>query len=136
MTEELKFFSPEWCEAAVPLVNSHEATIKGFKDAATFTHRMAFTCAERGLVTHMEWKEGKVSSWSGPQYDESDLWLVIDAGLATWQAAASGASEGGKFLLAGKIKFKKGPMSAAIENAGAFNNFLLSWGKVPTDWDV
>lgn len=36
----------------------------------------------------------------------------------------------------GQIKFAKGPMSAAIENAGALNNFLLTWGQVPTDWDV
>ncbi|QHE73876.1 hypothetical protein GFS60_07547 (plasmid) [Rhodococcus sp. WAY2] len=36
----------------------------------------------------------------------------------------------------GQIKFAKGPMSAAIENAGALHNFLLTWGQVPTDWDV
>ncbi len=60
MAGEPKFFSPEWCEAAIPVVNAHDATIKGFKDASTFTHQMAFTCAERGLDTHVEWKEGKV----------------------------------------------------------------------------
>ena len=55
---------------------------------------------------------------------------------AAWQAAAAGKEEGGKLLMKGQIKFAKGPMSAAIENAGALNNFLLTWGQVPTDWDV
>lgn len=38
--------------------------------------------------------------------------------------------------MAGELTFVKGPMTAAIENAGALNNFLRSGGRVPTEWAV
>lgn len=136
MADKMKLFSEEWCQAAMEAVNANEAVYNGFKDPKSFTNRMAFTCEEKGLTTHLEWHEAKLIQWTLPQFDESDLWLIINADLDTWRTAAEGASEGGKLLMAGKITFVKGPMSAAIENAGAFNNFLLSWGNVPTDWDV
>lgn len=137
MADAVKFFSPEWCEAAMKACNASAAMYKGFKDPATFTNRMEFGVIGRDdLKLHMEWKEGKIVESTPAQYDEGDLWLKINASLDTWQEAASGRTEGGKLLLAGKIKFAKGPMSAAIENAGAFNNFLKSWGQVPTDWNV
>lgn len=131
------FFSPEWCQLALAAGNASETMEAGFKNPATFTNKMAFAVTGRDdLVTHLEWKEGKVVSWTGPEFSEDDLWLVITGSLDTWKTAASGAVEGGSLLLAGKIKFAKGPMSAAIENAGAFNSFLLSWGQVDTDWNV
>jgi hypothetical protein len=131
------FFSQAWCDAAKDACNTSEVMYKGFKDPATFTNRMAFGVLGRDdLVTHLEWKEARIITWTPPQFPESDLWLVINASLDTWRKAAEGGSEGGKLLMAGKIKFAKGPMSAAIENAAAFNNFLLSWGKADTDWNV
>lgn len=130
------FFSPDWCAAAREACNADEAMYKGFKDPATFTHRMEFRCADRDLATHLEWEQARIVSWTAPSFDESDLYLVISADLSTWQQVAAGDSEGGTLLLAGKITFEKGPMAAAIENGGAFNNFLLSWGKVDTDWNV
>ncbi|HZQ28529.1 MAG TPA: hypothetical protein VFA94_12590 [Acidimicrobiales bacterium] len=133
---EYKFFSAEWCEAALEVCNANEKVYQGFKDPLNFSHKMEFACLDRDLATHMEWKEGRVASWGPPVYDESDLWLIIKADVATWREVAEGGSEGGKMLMAGKIKFVKGPMAAAIENGGAFNNFLRSWGAVATDWDV
>ncbi len=133
---DLKLFSPEWCAAAKEAANASDAMYKGFKDPATFTNKMAFTCADRDLVTHMEWEQAKVVHWGGPQYDDDDLWIIITADTATWREAAEGRTEAGLLLMSGKIKFLKGPMSAAIENADAFQNFLLSWNQVPTDWDV
>jgi putative sterol carrier protein len=137
MSDKLKFFSAEWCEAAIDVINSNEAMYKGFKDPATFTNKMEFGCIGReDIASHLEWKEAKVVSWSPRTFAEDDLWLIINGSLQTWEKVAEGDAEGGKLLLAGKIKFAKGPMSAAIENAAAFNNFLLAWGQIPTDWDV
>lgn len=137
MTEQLKFFSPEWCEAAMKACNASEAMYQGFKDPKSFTNRMEFGVNERDdLKMHMEWQEARIIEATTAKYPEDDLWLKIYASLDTWAKAASGRTEGGQLLLAGKIKFIKGPMSAAIENAGAFNNFLRAWGEVPTDWAV
>jgi hypothetical protein len=136
MADELTFFSSDWCKAAMPAVNESETMMRGFKDPASFTNKMAFTCSDRDLTTHVEWKAGQVVAWSPPIYDEDDLWLIISADVATWRLAAEGGSEGGTLLMVGKIKFVKGPMSAAIENGGAFNSFLRAWGDVPTDWNV
>jgi len=136
VSDQLTFFSPEWCEAAKEVANKNEKMYRGFKDASTFTHKMAFTCNDPDLVTHMEWKEGVCLYWGPPQFADDELWLVIKADLDTWRTAAEGKSEGGQLLMAGKVVFAKGPVSAAIENAGAFNNFLRSWGDVPTNWDV
>ncbi len=136
MPEKLKFFSPEWCAAAQQIVNANEAMYKGFKDPQSFTNKMAFTCGDTAVATHIEWQSGRILSWGRPMFDNSDLWLVIAADLETWRLAAEGAAEGGVLLMSGKIKFVQGPMSAAIENGEAFNEFLCSWGQVPTDWNV
>jgi hypothetical protein len=134
MTEPLQFFSAEWFAVALEVCNAEPKVIRGFREPKKFTHRMEFACLDRDLATHVEWHEGVVTAWSPPKYDEDDLWLKINADLATWQEAASGANEAGKLLMAGKIKFGKGPMSSAIENGGAFNNFIRAWGAVPTIW--
>jgi hypothetical protein len=134
MVDQLPFFSSEWCAAATVTCNASEKTYQGFKDPKNFTHKMEFGCLDRDLSTHMEWREGKVASWGPPIFAADELWLVIKADVDTWREVAAGTSEGGKLLMAGKIKFVKGPMAAAIENGGAFNNFLRSWGAVPTDW--
>jgi hypothetical protein len=134
MSEPLKFFSPEWCAAAIEACNSEPKVIAGFREPAKFTHRMEFGCLDTGLASHVEWKEGVVVAWGPPSFPEEDLWLKINADEATWKEAAEGGKEAGQLLMAGKIKFGKGPMSAAIENGGAFNNFIKSWGKVPTAW--
>jgi hypothetical protein len=134
MTEPLPFFSAEWCSAAVLACNAEPKVIAGFREPAKFTHRMEFACLDLDLASHVEWKEGLVVAWSPPVFPEEDLWLKINADEATWIEAANGGKEAGQLLMAGKVKFGKGPMSAAIENGGAFNNFIRAWGKVPTLW--
>lgn len=133
---DLKFFSQEWCDAALNAVNANAEVYKGFKDPATWTNRMEFGTLDDGPATTLEWKEGRLVSWTVGSVDPEALWLVINGSLETWQQAAAGEELGGKLLMAGKIKFAKGPMSAAIENAGALNNFLLTWGQIPTDWNI
>lgn len=136
MSENLKFFSQEWLDVAIEAVNGNEAIYKGFKNPDTFTNKMEFRTSDRdGEASHLVWERGRLVSWTPPQFDEDELWLVIAGGIDTWQAAAAGDEQGDHLLMTGKIKFLKGPMSAAIENAGALNNFLLTWGQIPTDWN-
>ncbi|WP_009480648.1 hypothetical protein [Rhodococcus sp. JVH1] len=137
MTDNLKFFSPEWCDAARDAVNANEAVYRGFKDPSSFTNRMELAVTGReDLTVHLQWNQGEVISWTPRKFDEDDLWIVLNGGHEAWQRAADGDEEAGKLLMAGELKFVKGPMTAAIENAGALNNFLLSWGRVPTEWAV
>ncbi|MBY8861996.1 hypothetical protein K7711_36355 [Nocardia sp. CA2R105] len=137
MSDQLKFFSQEWCDAAREAVNANPEVLKGFKDPDSFTNTMQFGGLNgAGPITTLVWNKGELVSWTAGTVDENDLWLIINGTLETWQEAAAGRELGGKLLMAGKIKFAKGPMSAAIENAGALNNFLLTWGQIPTDWNV
>lgn len=137
MADKLKLFSQEWCDAAKEVVNNDSGVYGGFKDAGSFTNKMEFgTIGREDLASHIEWDAGKIVSWTPRKFDESDLWLIINGSLDTWQRAAAGEQPAGKLLLAGHIKFAKGPMTAAIENAPALNAFLLAWGQVPTEWDL
>jgi len=137
VSDKVKFFSQEWCDQAIEAINASEAMYKGFRDPTTFTNRMQFDCEGRpDLAVHLEWKEAKLTYLGPPTFADDDLWLIIRGSVDTWKTAADGVVEGGKLLMGGKIKFVKGPITAAVQNAGAFNNFLLAWGQVPTDWDV
>jgi len=137
MADELKFFSQEWCDAAREATNANPKVYNGFADPETWTNKMEFgTVGRDDLVTHLEWEKGKLVSWTPRKFDESELWVILNADLETWQKAAAGEELGAKLLLAGKMKLVKGPVSAAIQNGNALNNFLRTWGQVPTDWDV
>ncbi|ABG99980.1 conserved hypothetical protein (plasmid) [Rhodococcus jostii RHA1] len=137
MTNKLKFFSREWCDAAIEAVNANEAFRAGLKDPLTFTNKMEFGVLGRdGVASHLESKEGKIVSWTPRTFDESELWMVVNGSLETWQTAAAGDVAGEKLLMTGQIKLAKGPVSGAIENAAALNVFLRTWGEIPTDWDV
>lgn len=88
----------------------------GFKDPATFTHKMAFgTVGRPNLITHLEWKAGRILSWTPAQYDDHELWVVIAAALDTWRQCADGTVEGKTALRAGALTLTKGPVAAAIE---------------------
>lgn len=136
MADALKLFSPEWCAAAHKAVNENKAVYAGFSDPESFTMKMAFTCNDRGLITHLDWNEAKLEYFGPKIYSDSEIFLVINADVDTWREVAEGRTEGSVALMAGKIKFVKGPIGAAIENVKAFNNFLLTWGQVPTDWEA
>lgn len=131
-----KFMSPEWCEQAQVALNASEEMHKGFRDPENFTNKMMFDCNDNDAKVHLEWEKAKITYMGPPKFEDDDLWLIIRADVATWQEAASGNTEGGKLLMAGKIKFAKGPITAAVQNAGAFNAFLKTWGAVDTDWAV
>ncbi|OFB35847.1 hypothetical protein BA059_27260 [Mycolicibacterium sp. (ex Dasyatis americana)] len=135
MADQLPFFSQEWLDAARVAVNDNKEVYKGFKNADSFTNKMIFRTVG-GPASTLVWDKGELVSWTAGAIDESEVWLIIEGSLETWQIAAAGQQQGGKLLMLGKIKFIKGPMSAAIENSNALNNFLLTWGEIPTDWTV
>jgi hypothetical protein len=138
MSETFPFFSQQWCDAAREAANANEAMYQGFKDPATFTHIMALSVIGRDdLTSYVEFKEAQIISWvSGATLPDSEIWAVIAADPQSWRDCAEGRSEGQKALIAGKLKLLKGPITAAIENADALNNYLYSWGQVPTDWNI
>lgn len=132
----VKFMSPEWGEQAAAAINANPAMRAGLRDADNFTNKMMFDCNDTEAKVHLEFDKGVVGYMGAPKYSDDDLWLIIRADKETWKEAASGNTEGGKLLMAGKIKFAKGPITAAVQNAQAFNEFLKTWGAVDTDWDV
>lgn len=135
---DVKFFSEEWCEQALAAEKEASTQIyAGFKDPSTFTHVMSVECTDRpGLITHIEYVQGRAKSWSTKLWPEDDVWARFTADLETWRSAAEGDEQGSSLIMAGKIKLAKGLMKSLVENADAFNNWVLSWGDVPTDWDV
>jgi hypothetical protein len=87
-------------------------------------------------VTQIEYVEGKAVSWTTVAWPEDQVWVRFVADVDTWRAAAEGDEQGSTLIMAGKIKIAKGLMKDLVENADAFNNWVLSWGDVATDWDV
>ncbi len=68
LSNGLKFFSQEWCDAAREIANSNDEMYQAFHDASTFTNLMQFgSISQPALTTHLEWKEGRVVSWTPPR---------------------------------------------------------------------
>jgi hypothetical protein len=134
----VKFFSDEWCTAAMEAINNNDAVYKGFKDAATFTHKMYFGLLDGPQSkTYFTFEAGKLTEWTTkPIHSEDEIAFGLVAKIEHFREAAEGRTEGGKLLMGGKLKIAHGNIQLAIQNAGAFNNFLLSFGQVDTDWDI
>jgi hypothetical protein len=133
----LKFYSEEWCAAAMEAINNNDAVYRGFKDPKSFNHKMYFGNLDNDLITHLTFVEAKLTEWTPkPIHGDGPFDFGIKAKVEHWREAAEGRTEGGKLLMGGKLKITAGNIQLAIQNAGAFNNFLLSWGQVDTDWDV
>jgi len=129
-----EFMSPSWCDEVLRSSNANEKIYRGFKDAKAFTNKMEWRTKDSPLVTHMEWEEGRMVYFGPPKFDEPDLWIILEASIEAWRAAADGEADGARLLMGGRLKMAKGPISGAIENAGAFNEFLRNWGTIDTDW--
>ena len=131
------FFSHPWCDAATTEANTSSAMRKGFKNPADFNHVMAFVVTDRDeLTAEVQFNDGRVVSWAPGALRADDMWAVLAADTVTWRSAAEGKGNASKLLMAGQIKLRKGPIGAAIENAGALDEFVKSWGNVATDWTV
>jgi len=132
----LKFLSDEWCAAAMEAINNNDAVYKGFKDPKTFNHKMYFGTLDAGeAMSYFTFVEAKLTEWTTKPYDPP-FDFGLKAKVEHFREAAEGRTEGGKLLMGGKLKITDGNIQLAIQNAGAFNNFLLSFGQVDTDWDI
>lgn len=133
-----KFFSKEWCEQALVAEQAAGTDIyNGFKEPESFTHVLALECIDRPeLITHIKYVAGRSATWTTDLFPEDEVWVRFRAKVEFWKQAAEGVKPGSDLIMGGRIKLTKGTMTSAVENAGAFNHFVASWGKVPTDWDV
>ncbi len=133
----LKFFSEEWCAAARDAINNNEAVYQGFKDPVSFSHPMYLGLIDHGEIkTYLTFAEGNLTEWSTqPIHGDGPFDFALVARLEHYREAASGETEGVKLLMGGKLRIVEG-MQLAIQNVGAFNNFLLTLGQVDTDWDI
>jgi hypothetical protein len=134
----VKFFSEEWCQQIREKINANPAVIKGFKDASSFTHPMYFKLLDGPETkTYLTFEKGLVTEWTTKEiHEDSVIAFGLGGKVEHFRQAAEGEVEGGKLLMGGKLKILHGNIQLAIQNAGAFNNFLLTFGQVDTDWDV
>ncbi|HEY2832906.1 MAG TPA: SCP2 sterol-binding domain-containing protein [Sporichthyaceae bacterium] len=133
----LTFFSDEWCEAARDAINNNDAVYKGFKDPVNFSHTMYLGLIDHPEIkTYLTFEEGNLTEWTTqPIHGDGPFDFALVARLEHFREAAEGETEGAKLLMGGKLRIAEG-MQLAIQNVGAFNNFLLTLGQVDTDWDI
>jgi len=127
----MKFASADWCAAFKQVVDKDPQVYKGLVDPASFNFKMAIGMEDQHF--HIEFQKGRVSYLSEPKFEEKELQFIIMGEQDAWQRAAAGEAAT-QLLSMGKFAFKKGSISTAIRNAGAFNALLLDIGKVPTEW--
>ncbi len=131
----LKFLSDEWCAAAMEAINANEAVYRGFKDPGSFDHPMYLGLLEKEVTTYFTFKGGKLTEWTNtPVHDSVDFGLR--GTVEHYREAAEGKAEAGKLLMGGQLKLVEGNVQLAIQNAGAFNAFLRTFGQIDTDWGV
>lgn len=137
MSEQLKFFSDEWCAAALATRDS-DAERKATKDPETFTHVLAFEVTDRPeLITHMQYVAGDVVKFSASDLVEDDqVWARFKAKIEHYREAVEGRTPAANLVMGGKMRLVKGSMKDAIANAEAVNVIARNWGNVPTDWDA
>lgn len=136
MEIDLKFFSEEWCAAALVIANSYEDLPKGLADPDSFTLSLAFECNDSpGTSSWARFEAGKVTAWHSGLEVPTGACATVRAAVDTWRAAAEGEEYGTDLLLGHKIKLKD-TKNKVTYNYAAFEALLASWGRIPTDWKV
>lgn len=140
MTDQLKFFSEEWCAAAAA---AHQGELavrqsKALKDPANFNRILGFGVTDRpDLVTQVEVVAGRVVSWSATNlHPEDQVFASFQGKVEHFREAAEGGTPAANLVMGGKVRLVRGTMKDAIENARALNVLIGAWGDLPTDWDV
>jgi hypothetical protein len=140
MTDQLKFFSDEWCAAAAAAHQSELAVrqAKALKDPANFNRILAFGVTDRpDLTSHVEIVAGRVVSWSATNlFPDDQIFASFQGKVEHFREAADGKTPAANLVMGGKVRLVKGTMKDAIENARALNVLIGAWGDLPTDWDV
>lgn len=140
MTDQLKFFSEEWCAAAAAAHQGElaERQSNALKDPANFNRILGFGVTDRpDLVTHVEVVAGRVVSWSATNlHPEDQLFASFQGKVEHYREAAEGRTPAANLVMGGKVRLVRGTMKDAIENARALNVLIGAWGDLPTDWDI
>ncbi|MBI2692976.1 hypothetical protein [Mycobacterium nebraskense] len=134
----MKFLSDEWCAAAMKAINNNDAVYKGFKDPESFSYAMYFGLIDKPEVTtYFTFDKGKLTAWTTEKiHGDGPFDFGLRAKAEHFRMAAEGKQEPAKMLLGGLLRITDGELALAIENAEAFDHFLLSFAQVDTDWDV
>lgn len=140
MTQQLKFFSEEWCAAAAA---AHEGELgdrasKALKDPANFNNILAFGVIDRpDTVNHVEVVAGRVVKWTASDlFPEDQIFAAFQGKVEHFREAAEGKTPAANLVMGGKVRLVRGTMKDAIENAKALNVIIAAWGDLPTDWDI
>jgi hypothetical protein len=140
MTDQLKFFSDEWCAAAAAAHQGELAVrqAKALKDPANFNRILSFGVTDRpDLTSHVEIVAGRVVSWSATNlFPEDQIFASFQGKVEHFREAAEGKTPAANLVMGGKVRLVRGTMKDAIENARALNVLIGAWGDLPTDWDV
>jgi len=140
MTDQLRFFSEEWCAAAAAAHHGELAArqSKALKDPANFHRVLAFGVTGRpDLLTHVEVAAGRVVNWTATNlYPDDRIFAAFQGETEHFREAAEGRTPAANLVMGGKVRLVKGTMKDAIENAKALNVLIGAWGDLPTDWDV
>ncbi|WP_201359046.1 SCP2 sterol-binding domain-containing protein [Mycobacterium paraintracellulare] len=133
-----KFFSAEWAKDALEVERAASDQIyKRFKNPAGFTHVLALEVADHpGVVTHIQYDQGRSVTWTTDLFDEDQVWARFSANLDAWRAAAEGKAKASNLVMAGRIKLTKGAMKDALENAAPFDRLVQTFGGVETNWEI
>jgi hypothetical protein len=137
VSEQLKFFSDDWCAAALSCRDG-DGERKVTKNPDSFTHVLAFEVTDRPeLVTHMQYVAGHAVKFSATDLVEEDqVWARFKAKAEHFREAVEGRTPAANLVMRGSMRLVKGSMKDAIANAEALNVIVRNWGKVPTDWDA
>jgi hypothetical protein len=140
MSDQLKFFSEEWCAAAAAahVGDLARRQAKALRNPATFDRVLSFGVTDRpDLVTHVEIVAGRVVNWTATDfYPDDRIFAAFRGAVADFREAAEGGTPAANLVMGGKVRLVQGTMKDAIENAKALNVLIGAWGDLPTDWDV
>lgn len=134
----MKFLSDEWCAAAMEAINANDAVYNGFKDPGSFNFDMYFGLVDKPEVTtYFTFEKAKLTEWTTKKiHGDGPFDFGMRAKAEHFRMAAEGKQDPSKMLLGGLLRITDGEVAIAIENAEAFNHFLLTFAQVDTDWDV
>lgn len=131
----LKFLSLDWCAAAMAAANANQLLYECFEEPATFDHRISLGLTGRDVTTYATFTGAKVTDWTTrPVHGPVDFGVRSRAEY--YVELAEGTIDLGVLLVAGKLAIVEGDPRPALRNLRALEEFLRTFDRVDTDWDV
>lgn len=135
----LTFFSAQWCEEALRVLNADDAFRDGLVDASRFDTPLMFECTDRpGVGSRVDFREGEATTWT-----DGTAWGTVDrtgatfsAPLEIWRSVAEGERDASLLVMERKIKLKDTKKQTMASNYRAVDALFKSWGELATDWSI